>query len=113
MQKQEIKLQKRKSHIRKSIVGRTDRARLTVYRSNNHIYAQIIDDVNAKTIVSASDVALKSGKPVEKAAQVGAKIAELALAKKITEVVFDRNGRKFHGRVKALAEAAREAGLKF
>jgi len=105
---------KRKMHIRKDIYGTESRPRLSVYRSNNHIYAQIIDDVNSKTIVSASDkLSTEKGTPVEKATRVGETLAKLAIAKKIETVVFDRNGFKYHGRVKAIAEGARSAGLKF
>lgn len=113
MLRHQEKLQKRKSHIRKEVLGTAEKPRLTVFRSNVHIYAQLIDDVNSKTLASTSDMGIKSGKPVEKAAEVGAKIAELAKKNGIEAAVFDRNGRKFHGRVKALADAAREAGLKF
>jgi large subunit ribosomal protein L18 len=113
MLEHQAKLQKRKAHVRKNVTGSADKPRLTVFRSNTHIYAQLIDDVSSKTLVSASDVAIKAGKPVEKAAEVGAKIAELAMKKGIETVIFDRNGRQFHGRVKALADAARNAGLKF
>lgn len=113
MLKHQAKLQKRKAHVRKDILGTAEKPRLSVFRSNVHIYAQLIDDVNSKTLAAASDMGIKTAKPVEKAAQVGAKIAELAKKQGIEAAVFDRNGRKFHGRVKALADAAREAGLKF
>lgn len=105
---------KRKMHIRKDISGTASRPRLTVYRSNKHIYAQLIDDVNSKTLVSASDkTSTEKGTPVEKASRVGENLAKLAGSKKIESVVFDRNGYKYHGRVKALADGARAAGLKF
>lgn len=91
--------------------------RLSVYRSSKHIYAQIIDDANDKTLVSASslekELKLKNGGNKEAAQTVGKLIAERAAKEKITAVVFDRSGLLFHGRVKALADAAREAGLKF
>ena len=90
-------------------------ARLCLYRSNKNIQAQIIDDVKGVTLVASSSMALKleNGGNVDAAAAVGKDIAEKALAKKIKTVVFDRSGYIYHGRVKALAEAAREAGLKF
>ena len=93
--------------------------RLTVHRSNAHIYAQVIDATASKVLASASTaekdvrVSLKSGGSVSAAAEIGKRIAERAKQAGITEVAFDRSGYKFHGRVKALAEAAREAGLKF
>ena len=105
---------KRKMHIRKDIFGTASRPRLTVYRSNKHIYAQLIDDVNSKTLVSTSDkTTVEAGTPIEKSAKVGESLAKLAVSKKIDSVVFDRNGYKYHGRVKALADGARSAGLKF
>lgn len=105
---------KRKMHIRKDIFGTAERPRLSVYRSNKHIYAQLIDDVNSLTLVSASDKqSTEKGTNTEKATRVGETVAKLALSKKIETVVFDRNGYKYHGRVKALADAARTAGLKF
>ncbi len=108
----------RHKRIRKSLSGTPERPRLQVHKTNAHIYAQIIDDVNGKTLVSAStaskDMAdLKNGGNVEAAKLVGKAVAEKAVAKGIEEVVFDRGGFIYHGRVKALAEAAREAGLKF
>jgi large subunit ribosomal protein L18 len=101
-----------KKKIRAKIFGTSDAPRLSVFRSNSHIYAQLIDDNTAKTIVSASDVKLK-GKNVEKAIEVGKIIAKDAISKKISKIVFDRNGFKFTGRIKALADSAREAGLNF
>ena len=103
---------KRKRRIRSKVSGTTEMPRLTVFRSNNHIYAQIIDDSTGKTLVSSSDVKLKGSK-VEKATATGKDVATSAKSKKITKVVFDRNGYKYHGRVKALAEGAREGGLQF
>lgn len=92
-------------------------ARLSVFRSNTHIYAQIIDDVDGKTIASASsldkELKLKSGSNVDAAQKVGALIAKRAKAAKVANVVFDRGGYIYHGRVKALAESAREAGMEF
>lgn len=107
--------QRRHERIRNKVSGTETCPRLSVFRSNANIHAQIIDDVKKITIVSCSSVELKlaNGGNVEAAKQVGAKIAELAKAKNIENVVFDRGGYIYHGRVKALAEAAREAGLKF
>lgn len=112
--------EKIKARVRKKIYGTTDKPRLSVYRSLNQIYAQIIDDDNGKTIVSASSLSkeiseqLKSAKgKIEKSKIVGNLIAKIAIENKITEVVFDRNGFRYHGRIKALADAAREGGLKF
>ena len=98
-----------------SIQGTKDRPRLFVFRSNQHIYVQLIDDGSAKILVSASDKDLKSkkGKKSEIANEVGKLIAKKALENKIEKVVFDRGGFVFHGRIKALADGAREAGLKF
>ncbi|POY34932.1 50S ribosomal protein L18 [Solitalea longa] len=105
-----------KKGIRKNIAGSTERPRLTVFRSNKGIYAQIIDDVAGKTLVSASTLADKLVTNVNKSEQsklVGKLIAEKAVAAGITTVVFDRNGYLYHGRVKSLAEGAREGGLNF
>lgn len=105
-----------KKRIRKTISGTAERPRLAVYRSNKEIYAQIIDDLSGKTLVSASslkDEAAHKGNKVEQAQYVGKKIAEKASAAGISNVVFDRSGYLYHGRIKSLAEAAREAGLKF
>lgn len=105
--------------IRKKISGTPERPRLNVFRSNQHIYAQLIDDTKGVTLVSAStlDAELKNvienGGNVEAAEKVGALIARRALEKGIKEVVFDRGGYPYHGRVKALAEAARQEGLQF
>ena len=112
---------RRRKHVRvrKKIAGTSSRPRLCVFRSNTNIYAQIIDDEAGKTLVSASTLdkevkaSIENGSNKEGAAAVGKKIAERALAANINEVVFDRGGYIFHGRVEALAEAAREAGLKF
>lgn len=107
--------QRRHERIRNKISGTETCPRLNVFRSNGNIYAQIIDDSKGNTLVSCSSIELKlaNGGNVEAAKQVGTKIAELALAKNIENVVFDRGGYIYHGRVQALAEAAREAGLKF
>lgn len=110
---------KRRFRIRKKINGTAARPRLSVYRSSKHIYAQLIDDVAGVTIVSASTVdkeiasAIGNGGNVESAAKVGEAIAKRAVAKGVTEIVFDRGGYLYHGRIKALADAAREAGLQF
>lgn len=105
----------RKNRVRAVVSGTAERPRLTVTISNTHISAQIIDDTAHKTIVAATTVGNKSAKGTmtEKAVIVGTDIAKKAKAKKIEKVVFDRNGRKYHGRIKALAEAARAGGLEF
>lgn len=102
-----------KTRIRGKISGTAERPRMTVFRSNKGIYVQIIDDLAGKTIVSASSKGCEGGTKSEVAAKVGAEAARKALEAGITTVVFDRNGYLFHGRVKSLADAAREAGLKF
>ena len=106
---------RRHERVRTKISGTPARPRLNVFRSNAHIHAQIIDDVNGKTLVSASSVEMKlaNGGNVEAAKAVGAEVAKRALEANITEVVFDRGGYVYHGRVQALADSAREAGLKF
>jgi len=113
----EERRQRIKFRIRKKIKGTPERPRLCVFRSNKEIYAQIIDDVSGKTLVAASSMekSLRNykGTKTEKSIAVGKLIAEKALQKGISAVVFDRNGYLYHGRVKALADAAREAGLKF
>ena len=106
---------KRHMRVRAKISGTPERPRLSVFRSAKHIYAQVIDDEKGVTLVSASTLDKDFegfGGNVEAATQIGKKIAERALAKGITEVVFDRGGFVYHGRVKALAEGAREGGLK-
>ena len=103
-----------KAHIRHKLSGTAQKPRLTVFRSNTQIYAQLIDDVAGVTLASASSLGLKDKvSKTEQAAKVGALVAKAAQEAGITEVVFDRNGYLYHGRVKQLAEAAREAGLKF
>lgn len=106
---------KRHASIRAKVKGQANKPRLCVFRSNCHIYAQLIDDNNGKTIVSVKDIELegKQKNKVEIAKAVGALLSKKAVEKKITEVVFDRGGYKYHGRVKALADGAREGGLKF
>ncbi len=104
-----------KRGIRKKISGTAARPRISVFKSNTRIYAQIIDDVQGHTLVSASSAELgaKENTNVEVAKEVGKKLAEKAAASGINEVVFDRNGYVYHGKVKALADGAREGGLKF
>ncbi len=112
---------RRRKHlrVRKTVSGTTERPRLCVYRSNSHIYAQVIDDTTGNTLVAASSLdkdvksQVQNGGNIEAAKEVGKLIAQRAQDKKITEVVFDRGGYIYHGRVAALAEAAREAGLQF
>ena len=106
---------RRHLRVRTKISGTPECPRLNVFRSNSHIHAQIIDDVNGTTLVAASSVEMKleNGGNVEAAKTVGDEVAKRALEKNITNVVFDRGGYVYTGRVKALAEAAREAGLKF
>ena len=103
-----------KAHIRHKVSGTAQKPRLTVFRSNAQIYAQVIDDVQGITLASASSLASKDKvTKTEQAAKVGALVAKVAQEAGISEVVFDRNGYLYHGRVKQLADAAREAGLKF
>lgn len=108
---------KRHARVRTKLSGTQERPRLNVYRSNQHIYAQVIDDVTGVTLASAStldkDLSLNGTGNVEAAKQVGLLVAKRATEKGVTVVVFDRGGYLYHGRVKALAEAAREAGLQF
>jgi len=112
---------RRHARVRKYVKGTPERPRLNVFRSTNHIYAQVIDDTKGVTLVSASSLEadrkspkdIKDKNRVEQAAVVGKMVAERALDAGITQVVFDRGGYKYHGRVKALAEGSREAGLKF
>lgn len=118
LDRKKIRLRKH-ARVRLRINGTPERPRLSVYRSNSHIYAQLIDDVNGVTLAASSslDPSVKSelsyGGNVAAASAVGKRLAEHALEKNIESVVFDRGGYVYHGRVKALAEAAREAGLKF
>ena len=106
---------RRHARVRAKVSGTSEAPRLCVYRSNKNIEAQIIDDTKGVTLVASSSMALKleNGSNIEAAKKVGKDIAEKALAKKLKKVVFDRSGYIYHGRVKALAEAAREAGLDF
>lgn len=109
----------RHKRVRKSVLGTPERPRLNVFRSSNHIYAQLVDDVNRVTVAAASTIdkeikgSLSATGNKEAAQKVGELIAKRAQSKGIEEVVFDRSGYLYHGRVKALADGAREAGLKF
>ncbi|MFA6273861.1 MAG: 50S ribosomal protein L18 [Candidatus Paceibacterota bacterium] len=102
-----------KSKIRSKMKGTLERPRLSVFRSNKFIYAQLIDDMAGKTLAQASDVKMKKGTKIERAKEVGKMIAQVALANKFNKVVFDRNGFKYTGRVKLVADEARAGGLKF
>ena len=108
-----VHLQKRHRRVRAKISGTPKRPRLSVFRSNSHISVQAIDDINRITLACATDVKLTKLSKTEKAKSIGTEIAQLLKAKKITAVVFDRGGNLYHGRVKALAEAARAGGLNF
>jgi len=122
MNQQKVKLVRRlrrRNHVRRKIVGTAEKPRLTVFRSSKHIYAQLIDDMNGVTIASCSSNAqalrtsLPYGGNVKAAKVVGSKLAEAAKAKGIEAVAFDRGHYKYHGRIKALADGAREGGLQF
>jgi large subunit ribosomal protein L18 len=110
---------RRRRHVRKGIVGTTERPRLTVFRSSKHIYAQLIDDLKGLTLVAASSAeealraSVKYGGNVKAAQEVGKRLAEAAKGKGISKAAFDRGHYRYHGRIKALADAAREAGLQF
>jgi len=111
---------RRKKRVRKKVKGNPERPRLSVFKTSKHIYAQIIDDITGKTLVAASSLSPdlrdrigKNGGNIEGAKAVGISIAKKAMDKGIKKVVFDRNGFIYHGRVKALADAAREGGLEF
>ena len=114
--KQKIRF-KRKKRIRAKMEGTAEKPRLSIFRSNKHIYVQLIDDVKGQTLVAAStgeeELKEKVGGSVEGAKNIGNLIAKRALAKKIVSIVFDRSGYLYHGRIKALADSAREGGLKF
>ena len=110
------KIQRRnkiKTRIRGKVSGTASRPRMTVFRCNKQIYVQLIDDLAGKTLVAASSKGIEEGTKIEIAAKVGEAVAQKAIAAGITEVVFDRNGYLFHGRVKSLADGARKGGLKF
>ena len=106
-----------KQRVRKIVKGTSERPRMTVFRSNTNIYVQLINDVDHKTLIAASsrekDIAGEKGNKIGQAKLVGKKIAVKAIEAGITEVVFDRNGYLYHGRIKSLADSARESGLKF
>jgi large subunit ribosomal protein L18 len=102
---------RRHRRIRNKVRGTAQRPRLAIHRSNRHIYAQLVDDVSARTLASASDLTGGDGNKTERAKKVGQAIAERAKAAGIERAVFDRGGRLYHGRVKAVAEGAREGGL--
>ena len=102
-----------KFRIRKSVNGTAERPRLSVFRSNKQIYAQVINDFEGKTLAAASSLGLEAMPKIEQAEKVGELVAQKALAAGVTTVVFDRNGYLYHGRVKSLADAARKGGLKF
>jgi len=110
--------ERRHVRIRKKVLGTAERPRLNVFRSTKHIYAQVIDDIKGVTLAATSTVDKElrgslAGKKLEKAKTVGKAIAEECKSKNIESVIFDRGGYRYHGRVKAVAEAAREGGLKF
>jgi large subunit ribosomal protein L18 len=113
MQTKQDKRIRLKKKIRTKIRGTSERPRLSVFRSNKFIYAQVIDDAMGKTLVSASDVKVAKGTKIERAKTVGKAIAEACGKAKIKKVVFDRNGFKYTGRIKLVADIAREGGLEF
>lgn len=115
MQEKRIKKKRRHKKIRSKVFGTKSRPRLFVFRSNKHIYAQLINDENEKVLAVATDATIKTkkGNKINSAFQVGKMIAKEASEKNIEKVVFDRGGYIFHGRVKSLADGAREGGLKF
>lgn len=108
-----IKRELRHKKVRKNVSGTPARPRVAVFRSGQHIYAQIIDDTKAVTLLSESDLKSKGGSKKERAVMVGENLAKKAVVKKIKKVVFDRGGYKYHGRVAALAEGLRKGGLEF
>jgi large subunit ribosomal protein L18 len=113
------RLERRKFHVRKNVFGTPERPRLSVFRSDKHIYAQVIDDLAGRTLAAAASTVgevrgeLRNGGNIAAAKAVGKAIAERAKAAGVTKVAFDRSGRIYHGRIKALADAAREGGLQF
>jgi large subunit ribosomal protein L18 len=119
LQKKRARRERRRRSVRRTLKGTTDRPRLTVFRSLHHIYAQVIDDTTGRTLAAAGSSAKEvnaeaAGKKKSDVSKlVGALVAKRAIEQNVTKVVFDRNGYKFHGRIKALADAAREAGLQF
>ncbi len=104
---------KRKVRVRGRVLGTSARPRLSVFRSSKHIFVQLIDDDKGVTLISSSDLEIKSGTKIERAFEVGKAVAAGAKKKKVKKVVFDRGGYAYHGRVKAIAEGAREGGLEF
>ena len=104
---------RRHLRVRKKVTGTADRPRLVVFRSLKHITAQLVDDVSRRTILTISSTDLESGKKTQKSLEVGKRIASRAKELGLTKVVFDRAGYKYHGRVKAVADGAREGGLEF
>jgi large subunit ribosomal protein L18 len=104
---------RRHQRVRKAVSGTAERPRLVVFRSLKHIYAQIVDDVSQRTLMTVSDASIESGKKTDRSTAVGKQVAEKARAAGITKVVFDRAGYQYHGRVKAVADGAREGGLEF
>ncbi|HEX2294425.1 MAG TPA: 50S ribosomal protein L18 [Actinomycetota bacterium] len=114
MTKKRTPLEKRHRRVRKKVIGSPERPRLAVYRSNRHIYAQVIDDVAGRTLAAASTLVVDGeGDPKAKAKAVGQQLAEKAKAAGVTRVTFDRGGFRYHGRVQALADGARDGGLEF
>ena len=116
----QMRLERRKWSLRSRLTGTSERPRLSVFRSDKHIYAQVIDDLAGKTLVAVASTSadvrgadLKNGGNIAAAKAIGKAIAERARAAGITKVAFDRGGRQYHGRIKALADAAREGGLQF
>ena len=108
-----LRRSRRKTGIRKGISGTAEKPRLSVFRSLKHISVQVVDDLNGKTLASASSVGSSATGNIEQAKAIGQQIAEKVKSAGVDRVAFDRNGLRYHGRVKALADAAREAGLKF
>lgn len=115
MLKKQTKKQRRQRRIRAKLAGTAKRPRLCIFRSAHHIYAQLVDDEKGKTLAAVSDRKIKKSKKskIDLAKEIGKLIAKVALEKKIEKVIFDRGSYKYHGRVKAVAEGVREAGLKF
>jgi large subunit ribosomal protein L18 len=109
----ETQRHRRHLRVRKKVAGTAERPRLVVFRSDKHIYAQLVDDDAGRTIATVSSLKVAEGKKSQKAAEVGKQVAVIAKDRGITRVVFDRGGYKYHGRVKAVADGAREGGLEF
>jgi large subunit ribosomal protein L18 len=108
-----VQRKRRHARVRAKISGSTETPRLIVFRSTRYMHAQLIDDTSGKTLAAAHDLKVKKGTKLERAAAVGKELGEKAIKAGVKSCVFDRNGYKYHGRVKALADSAREAGLKF